>query len=282
MIMNKHIIKLGVIAILFSSCHTDKKVETVETPSDNHANQEELTQERFTLQLTDTLIKGSQFPNYTIGLNLSFYNNENSVAESVNKIINNKITHTTIAPFDSSLTTYAQHLSKNIRQEILEAYDPDSEESNATLQYHILIGGEFSPQPLNGYMAYTLCTDMYTGGPHGTRDITYLNFEKSTGKYVQKEDVFNLSKDSVLLDLILKKIMSDRGVKTRKQLHEISSITVVGDLYVENNFLLEEMGITFVYNTYEIASYADGTIFVFLPYEDMKDVLKIRPNSQNQ
>ena len=76
--------------------------------------------------------------------------------------------------------------------------------------------------------------------------------------------------------------MSDRGVTTKKQLHEISSITVVGDIYVENNFLLEEMGITFVYNAYEIASYADGTIFVFLPYEDMKDEKKIRPNSQNQ
>lgn len=40
------------------------------------------------------------------------------------------------------------------------------------------------------------------------------------------------------------------------------------------NICITPTGINFVYNPYEIASYADGIITLFLPYSQMKDLLK--------
>lgn len=276
--MKKHIIRIGILALLLTSCHTKtKKEETSQfTSSDIAVAEEELQYDSFVIQLTDTLISGQPAPNYTIALNLPFCKDGSPIAEAINQKLCEEITGESTQQLDSSFTAYAQKLSKTVEQELREAYDPDSEDLNMTLQYHILIGGEFSTHPLKGHVAYSVFTDIYTGGPHGNREIKYMNFDKSTGKYLNKEDVFDTAKEQLLIDLILKKIMSDRGCENIEQLHKISSINVVGELYVGNNFLLEDSGVTFVYNTYEIASYADGTIFVYLPYEDLKEILKIQ------
>ena len=48
---------------------------------------------------------------------------------------------------------------------------------------------------------------------------------------------------------------------------------LVDEVPATGNFYLSSTGLTFVYNPYEIASYADGQIALFLPYKKLMPFL---------
>lgn len=276
--MKKDFFKISILVLLIASCNTTQKEQQENQKQEVVTPAEEiLIIDTFKVYVTDTLFKSKISPCYTLSMNLPFYKTNTETAKAINHKINEVITQQTNIPLDSSLILYRDSLVQSITQELRETFDPDSEEANENLQYHYYIGGEFSAKPHKECIAYSMFFDIYSGGPHGTREIKYMNFNKKDGKFLTKGDVFDLTKEQELLDLILQKIMSDRNCKTIEELHNTTSITLIGDIYLGENFLLEEKGITFVYNTYEIASYADGTIFVFIPYEKLneKQILSI-------
>ena len=47
-----------------------------------------------------------------------------------------------------------------------------------------------------------------------------------------------------------------------------------GELFISKNAVLNDSCITFIYNPYEIASYATGRIEVDITYEELKHILK--------
>lgn len=280
--MKKNILKISLLALLTVSCNQNKKpaytqpAQSIEVITTDTLMADTLQFETLKIYANDSLFKGRSYPCYTLSLNVGYCKAPDNVADAVNKKINEAITQHNNPEIAQSLKDYADSLKEATRQDLLEDFDPDNEELSENLQYHYYIGGEFSPMPLSGYLSYTISSDVYTGGPHGIREISYLNFNKTDGSFMTKEKVFNASKEKELLNIILKKIMESRDCATLEELHNKTSITLIGDLYVAENFLLEKTGVTFVYNTYEIASYSDGTILAFVPYEELNDILKIK------
>ncbi len=43
---------------------------------------------------------------------------------------------------------------------------------------------------------------------------------------------------------------------------------------LNDNFLIKKNGLLFVFNPYEIAAYVYGAIEVFIPYKEIKDLIK--------
>ena len=60
-------------------------------------------------------------------------------------------------------------------------------------------------------------------------------------------------------------LCKDWEAKDLADLQEKTGITMLGDLYLTNNFLLKGDSILFLFNQYEIAPYAAGLISVTLP-----------------
>ena len=60
-------------------------------------------------------------------------------------------------------------------------------------------------------------------------------------------------------------LCKDYEVKDIAELQEQTGITMLGDLYLTNNFLLQGDSILFLFNQYDIAPYAAGLISVTLP-----------------
>ena len=54
----------------------------------------------------------------------------------------------------------------------------------------------------------------------------------------------------------------------------LSSRLLVDTIPFTENFIISETGITFFYNAYEIASYADGDSDYYLSYSQLGDMLK--------
>jgi hypothetical protein len=102
-----------------------------------------------------------------------------------------------------------------------------------------------------------------TGGAHGNTNISFLNFNASTGKRIQNSDL----------------IKNKEAFKTIAKSYFKEAVTEDDVLFDPDNFQLPtnvgftEEGIILLYNTYEIAPYSTGIIDFTIPFEKVNDIL---------
>jgi len=111
----------------------------------------------------------------------------------------------------------------------------------------------------------------YTGGAHGlqTRQFTVVNLW--TGKEVGLSDIFKVNSELQLSRIISDKIHEKNHLPTLQSLKDVGFFSdTVRPSY---NFYLTREGIGFYYNQYDIASYANGSFDVFVPFAELKDLL---------
>ena len=116
-------------------------------------------------------------------------------------------------------------------------------------------------------------TEFFYGGTHGGHLHKYLVFDLKTGLLLKEADIFKEGYKNELNLIILNKIAEQNEVKTAEELVELGFFGAV-ELNSNDNFLLNENGITYLYNEYEIAPYVMGATTVFIPYKELKNILK--------
>ncbi len=114
--------------------------------------------------------------------------------------------------------------------------------------------------------------DMFTGGAHPVYYEYFYNFNAETGDSILLKDIFKEGFEKELTDMVVAKFRKDQNLAADKPLTEAGLFE--DSLSYNNNFLLAKEGITFHYNIYEIWSYAQGTLDIFIPYADLKAILK--------
>lgn len=122
---------------------------------------------------------------------------------------------------------------------------------------------------LGNYLIVTWYSDWHNGGAHGGRDYGAEQFDLKTGALLTKEDIFDdWEKAKIALKpMIVKHLKEDLDWPGDADIFRDS-------LFV--NFRLDRDGIVFIYNEYEIASYAEGAYQVLIPYQELKSILKIK------
>lgn len=125
----------------------------------------------------------------------------------------------------------------------------------------------------NGVLCYAYDMDSYEGGAHSTTLSSMVNFDIKTGKQITLKDIFAPGYESPLNDLLLNALQKKKGVKDIEGLHNMGYLLST-DIYAPENFILEDNGITFIYNPYEIAPYALGATDITISNSDLKKILK--------
>jgi len=114
----------------------------------------------------------------------------------------------------------------------------------------------------------------FLGGAHPNSLTKFLNFDLSTGNELELKNL--------LIDGYLEKI-NIIGEKIFRQMNEIEpnkDLTEAGFWFdndkfsINNNFTVDENGITFYYNNYEITDYASGPTDLYIPYDSIKNLIK--------
>lgn len=112
----------------------------------------------------------------------------------------------------------------------------------------------------------------YTGGAHGYHGFSSLLFDPKTGKTIEKEELFN--------DKTAFMAFAEKEFRKKYQISEKSPINATGLMFEEEKFQLPlnifytDRGLLLYYNSYEVASYADGPKEIVFPYESVKSYLK--------
>jgi hypothetical protein len=116
------------------------------------------------------------------------------------------------------------------------------------------------PFQSNNVVSLSVEMDDYTGGAHGMYSTIYSNY------YKPKNEILSLNK--LFSDSNLKKLLSiaEAYFRTANELTIKANLDDAGYWFKENkfhlndNFVLTNDGATWLFNPYEVASYAQGTI----------------------
>lgn len=124
--------------------------------------------------------------------------------------------------------------------------------------------GNFLPRH-DGYISYIKYIYGYCGGAHGMDAKIGVTFEMSTGKTVTEDDLFWPGYENRLTESLRNHF---RDCNTyRATLSDT-------ELFPSGNFYLTSSGITYIYQRYEIGSYADGIIEITVPWNEIQDLLR--------
>ncbi|HKX17711.1 MAG TPA: DUF3298 domain-containing protein [bacterium] len=114
----------------------------------------------------------------------------------------------------------------------------------------------------------------FLGGAHPNYTRTFANFDVRTGRQIRLADVLVARYQSRLTQ------RAEAHFRKNKGLTPTDSLTQAGYTFPNNTFTLNDnfsigpKGVTFFYNPYEVASYADGPTELLLAYPEIKDLLR--------
>lgn len=124
----------------------------------------------------------------------------------------------------------------------------------------------------NGIFSYTITLSSYTGGAHGGTTITNGIIDMANGKKLTEKDIFKTGSYPVIKDMIISKILKKNRVETKEDLYEIGYFNI-DDIKLNGNFFVNEKGITYTFNEYEIASYAVGSTDIILSFKELSNYM---------
>jgi hypothetical protein len=121
--------------------------------------------------------------------------------------------------------------------------------------------------------SYTIYSDRYTGGAHGGKNYLNTVIDMKNGEKITEDDLFTESAKPLIIKMIVDKIMSKQKVGSIAELEDIGFFDI-SEIGLNKNFYLNDKGLVYTFNEYEIAAYAVGAIEVALDFNDISGFLK--------
>lgn len=125
-------------------------------------------------------------------------------------------------------------------------------------------------------LSFSVMTDVYKGGAHGVYIQTNTNINLNTLQTIKESDIFVAGYKKPLAEIIKQKLLEFAKEAFADYNHSnLKDFFFKFDSISPNdNFLMTEKGLSYVYNVYEIAPYASGMFTVEIPYGELSALLK--------
>lgn len=188
------------------------------------------------------------------------------VSEEINKNLDEHIINLIASEADPEISNLEQ-LSEKFLDDYREAAENFSEEPpwEAYVSENIYLRNE-------AIVSIGITTEIFSGGAHGYKTLTFVNFNPETGQVLKSEDIFTPEFASFV----------ENRFRQEQRIPDSDNINSTGFWFDDDKFRLpENIGFTedkviLVYNSYEIAPYAAGDIIMEIPIEEVKPFLKIQ------
>lgn len=192
--------------------------------------------------------------------------NNNIAAERINQTVNNYIVNAISFAEKPSQET---DVNKAIAEFNTEFQQFKADFPEDVVPWEAYVEGELL---YNSPLITTIAINSYlfTGGAHGNDYIKLFNFNTETGEILKVEDVLDLNAEFMTL------------AKNKFEAEVIKNEGNVNDYFFGDDFKLPEnmglndQGLIFVYNKYEIASYAQGYTEFLIEFKELEKFLKVR------
>ena len=262
------------IALLIAGCWLASCSNTGQ-PSRN------LQFEEIMLSKSEHLFADESKPACNLSIDFAFVNNANTIGakDSINAYLLSALfgkRYQQLSPQEAMegyakeyVTNYRADLEPMIQKDIDNHIDKD--QLTAWYSYEQELKG--SIETYKGMLlSYRTYKNEYSGGPHGMYTTEFTNLNLSTLQPILLDELFVEDYQETLTELLWYQLALDNGVETRDELEEMGYATT-GELAPTENFYINEEGITFYYNVYEIAPYSMGPTQITLSYDMLEYIL---------
>ncbi|MDR2233864.1 MAG: RsiV family protein [Tannerella sp.] len=149
--------------------------------------------------------------------------------------------------------------------------DP-AEKSAYWYNYYESTNNEIIFNELN-LISYCVTLNCYTGGAHGSNGYNNRIIDLKSGNKLEEKDIFTDNFHDELTSIIVDELVRKFGLENAAQLEDSVPIFNVSEISPNNNLLVDNEGIIYTYNEYEIAPYSVGKIDVLLPFDKIEHLL---------
>ncbi len=118
------------------------------------------------------------------------------------------------------------------------------------------------------FIALIITTDSYTGGAHPNQFVIARTLSLKDGEEIRVEDIYD--RDG-LLSLGERYFRNFHGISDTTSLNDSGYMFPDGQFVLPENLTLTKEGVFFFYNSYEVASYAEGPTVFVLPYDSLDE-----------
>lgn len=112
----------------------------------------------------------------------------------------------------------------------------------------------------------------YAGGAHSNSFTNYYNFNPVTGRRLYVRNIFKAGYSSKLTKIAEKKLRNSLGISPTASLEDEGFYS--SEFVLNENFYLDNDGVHFVYNTYEVAPADKGVIIIHIKYSEVQGMLE--------
>ena len=118
-------------------------------------------------------------------------------------------------------------------------------------------------------------TNWFMGGNHPISMKYYYMYNRKNFKRITLDDLFQKGYDQKFLNIAEEIFRKQEGLKSDDKLSEENGYFFGNQRFILNdNFILTEKGIKFLFNVYEIKPYVAGITELEIPYQQLKALLK--------
>jgi len=122
-------------------------------------------------------------------------------------------------------------------------------------------------------VAFQIIQTNYKGGTNSYKQLKNHVLNLETGRLLTEEDIFDTGYEKVLNAIFKDRLKSENKVNN---LHDLEDLGYFGieEIMPNNNFLVDEKGITYVFNKNEYSVIQLPEINIFIPFNELSLVLK--------
>lgn len=170
-----------------------------------------------------------------------------------------------VSTIQSAITSF-----KNGYLELQKLYNDESTPWEATITGRVTFEDD-------NFLTIALDTYIFTGGAHGYTSKQFLNFDKQHALELENNELFENEEDF--------RSFVETQFRKKEKIPQDKPINATGFMFENDSFHLPENmgfdteGLVLIYNPYEVASYADGTIEMTVSHSQVKQFLSIKPKS---
>lgn len=117
-----------------------------------------------------------------------------------------------------------------------------------------------------------ITTEIFSGGAHGYKNLTFLNFDPSSGKTYSWRNIFKPE----FKDLVEEKFRGKQGIPPEDNINSTGFWFENDVFHLPVNIGFSDDKVILIYNSYEIAPYASGDFLLELSRDEVEPFLKIQ------
>jgi hypothetical protein len=245
------------LVIIFSACRNDKEEE--KRPGPLSFKKESIVKKAGAN--CDTALYDCS----VITLDIMRARGASEVSEEINRKLDRHVIKMISSEADPDISSL-EELSEKFLDDYREAAESFSEEPpwEAYVNETVYLRNE-------SIVSIGVTTEIFSGGAHGYKTLSFINFDPSTGQVLSTDDIFT----SDFSSFVEKRFRQEQGIPEDDNINSTGFWFEDDTFHLPENIGLTEEKLILVYNSYEIAPYAAGDIILEIPIEEARPFLKI-------